>query len=707
VDFVTGLQGDDPKYLKTISTVKHYAVHSGPEPERHTFDAVVDERSLHEDYLRHFEMAIREGGAYSLMCAYNRLDGQAACSSDLLLRDILRGQWRFPGYVVSDCGAIDDIYLRHKLVATAAEAAAAAVKAGTDLECGATYKSLEEAVKQGLITEAQIDTAVKRLFAARFKLGMFDPPSAVRYAQIPMSTVDSAEHRALALQVARESIVLLRNDDDVLPLRKNMGTLAVIGPNADDWRMLLGNYNGLPSDAVTPLRGIREAVSASTKVLFAVGSDLAEGFPVYDVVRGPVLFTHDGQPGLRVEYFDNRAMRGTPVATGVDATVDANWRDGAPKPGIAPDDFGVRWSGTLRPARSGTYRLGLVGTVKYRLLLDDKVLFQSVYPTRDGEFPDPRPTYSQPLNLEAGHDYKIRVEGEESYGIADLQLLWAPPNDLLETDAVNAARQADAVVLFLGLTPRLEGEEMPIAVPGFRGGDRTAIELPAPQQRLLERVSAVGKPTVLVLLSGSALAIDWAQQNVPAIVEAWYPGQAGGKAIADVLFGDYSPAGRLPVTFYRGTSDLPPFDDYRMTGRTYRYFTGKPLYPFGHGLSYTQFRYARLWTSAAALRVGGAISVTVDVTNTGPRPGDEVVQLYVQHVDSKVPRPLLELRGYQRISLKPRETRTVKLPLRADDLAYWDSSTHGWVTEADRVRLRVGSSSADLRLDTTIPVLAR
>ncbi len=704
INFVRGLQGNDPTYLKAVSTVKHYAVHSGPEPERHTFDAVVDERALHEDYLRHFEMSIREGGAYSVMCAYNRVNGDPACSSDLLLRDILRGAWRFTGYVVSDCGAIDDIYRRHKVVPTAAEAAAVSVKSGTDLECGSTYKALQQAVKAGLLTEAEIDTALKRLFTARFKLGMFDPPSAVKYAQIPISTLDRPEHRALARTVARESIVLLKNDGGVLPLRKDLKTLAVIGPNADEWRMLLGNYNGLPADPITPLRGIREAVGKGTDVLFAAGSDLAEGFPLYGVLRAPVLFTPEGKPGLRAEYFAGRAMSGAPAATAIESTVDVNWTDRAPRAGLPADDFAVRWTGTLRPAQAGTYRLGLVGTVKYRLFVDDALLVESTYPQRSGEFPDARPTYSKPLPLEAGREYRIRVEGEESYGIADLQLLWATPGELLEAEALDAARKADAVVMFLGLTPRLEGEEMPVAVPGFRGGDRTVIELPAPQQRLLERVAAVGKPTVLVLLSGSALAVEWAHAHVPAIVEAWYPGQAAGTAIADVLFGDYSPAGRLPVTFYRATTDLPAFEDYRMQGRTYRYFQGKPLYPFGHGLGYTAFRYARARTSAPALRAGGTITVSVDVTNTGTRAGEEVVQLYVQHAGSKVPRPIIELRGYQRIALKPGETRTVALPLRADDLSYWDTSAHRWAVEPGTVRLRLGASSADLRVERIVTV---
>ena len=566
VQFIRGMQGDDPKYLKTVATVKHFAVHSGPEPERHQFDAVVSERDLRESYLPHFETGIRDGGAYSLMCAYNRVDGKAACGSDMLLQAILRSEWGFRGYVVSDCGAIDDIYARHKVVQTAPEAAALAVKTGTDLECGRVYANLVDAAKQGLITEQQIDTAVTRLLLARFRLGMFDSPDSVRWARIPYAVLDQPAHRALARQVARESIVLLKNEGGLLPLRKNLRTIAVIGPNADQARMLLGNYNGDPTDPVTPLRGVREAVAPGTRVLYARGADLADGFPMTD--SGP------------------------------------------------------------------------------------------------------------------------RV-----------------PAETLAAEAVNAARQADAVVLFLGLTARMEGEEMPLQIEGFRGGDRTRIDLPASQQRLLERVCAVGKPTVLVLLNGSALAVNWAQEHVLAIVEAWYPGQAAGSAIADVLFGDYNPGGRLPVTFYRSVDDLPSFDDYHMAGRTYRFFGGSPLYPFGHGLSYTTFAYKNLRTSAPTLRSDGAITVRVDVTNTGARTGDEVVQLYVQHLGSAVERPNKDLRGYRRITLNAGETRTVELSLRASSLAYWNPATHGWVVETEPVRIQVGTSSADLRLDTRIRVV--
>ncbi|HEU4995661.1 MAG TPA: glycoside hydrolase family 3 C-terminal domain-containing protein [Gemmatimonadaceae bacterium] len=703
VQFIRGLQGDDPRYYKTIATVKHFAVHSGPEPERHTFDAVVSERDLRESYLPHFEMGIREGGAYSLMCAYNRVDGKTACGSDMLLKDILRGEWRFPGFVVSDCGAIDDMYLRHKVVQTAAQASALGVKTGTDLDCGRVYPNLVDAVKQGLITEEQIDVSLKRLFLARFKLGMFDPADSVKWARIPIGVLDQPSHRELARAVARESMVLLRNDRGALPLRKDLGTIAVIGPNADQPRMLLGNYNGEPADPVTPLRGIREAVP-NTRVLYALGSELAEGFPVLAVAPTHLLVTPDGQPGLRVEYFASRSMEGAPLFTATDSTVSAAWRDGAPRSDMNPEDFGVRWTGSFRPVHTGTYRLALIGTMKFQLWLDDSLAVRSVYATHDGEFPDPRTAMTAPLQLEGGKTYKLRVDAQESYGDAQLQLQWAAPPQTLEAEALQVARQADAVVLFLGLTARLEGEEMPVQIPGFRGGDRTSIDLPAPQQQLLERVVGVGKPTVVVLLSGSAVAVNWAQRHVPAILEAWYPGQAGGTAIADVLFGDYNPAGRLPVTFYKDVKDLPAFEDYRMAGHTYRFFKGAPLYPFGHGLSYTTFAYSNLTTSTETLRADSSVTVTVDVKNTGTRAGDEVVQLYARHDRSKVERPNKDLRGYQRVTLAPGQTRTVTFTLLAAALAYWDGDADRWVVEGDRVKIQVGASSADIRAEKTIKV---
>ncbi len=707
VQFVRGMQGDDPVYLKTVSTVKHYAVHSGAEPDRHFFDAWVSERDLHESYLPQFEAGVREGGARSVMCAYSRLYGDPACGSPLLLDSILRGAWGFRGYVVSDCGAIDDIYLRHRVMASAAEAAALGVRTGTDLDCGRVYPSLVDAVRRGLLPEAAIDTAVTRLFLARFQLGMFDPPARVRWARIPLSVVDQPSHRALALEAARQTLVLLKNAGGLLPLRKDLGTIAVIGPNADQWRMLLGNYNGMPADPVTPLRGIREAVGPRTRVLYARGADLADGLPVLESVPPSVLARADGRPGLDVAYFGSRTMRGAPLFRGADSALNADWGAGAPRPDMNVDDFGVRWTATFRPPHTGVYRLALVGTVKFQLYLDDSLVVQSVYATHDGEFPDPRFAQSDTLRLQAGRSYRLRVDGEESYGEAQLQLLWAPPHELLAGEAVAAARQADVVVMFLGITPRMEGEQMPVRLDGFAGGDRTSLDLPAPQERLLESVVATGKPVVLVLLNGSALAVNWAQDHVPAILEAWYPGQAAGTAIAEALFGDYNPGGRLPVTFYRSAGDLPPFYDYAMAGRTYRFFGGVPLYPFGFGLSYTTFGYDHLRVSADTVRAGDTVTVSVDVTNTGSRAGDEVVQLYVRHLGSAVARPLRDLRGFRRVALRPGETRTVTIPLATSTLAYWDPATHGWTMESEPVALEVGASSADIRLERTIQVALR
>jgi beta-glucosidase len=704
VPFIRGLQGDDPKYFKTIATVKHFAVHSGPEPDRHGFDAIVSERDLRESYLPQFEQGIKVGGAYSLMCAYNRIDGQAACASPRLEQDILRGEWKFPGYIVSDCGAIDDIYLRHKVAPTAAAAAAVAVKTGTDLDCGRVYPNLVDAVKQGLITEAQIDTSVKRLFLARMRLGMFDAPEHVRWANTPIAVLDQPSHRQVARQVARESIVLLKNANNTLPLRKTIGTLAVIGPNADQKAMLMGNYNGDPSDPVTPLRGIREAASPATKVLYARGTDLADDFPVLETVPPAALTTPQGQQGLNVEFFAGQTFAGLPVLSATDSTLDSHWGDGAPR-GLNPDDFSVRWTGMLHPRSSGNYAIGLSGTMKFQLFIDDSLVVKSNYRNRNDETPDPRVAQST-VRLEAGRTYRIRVEANETYGDAQLQLLISTPRESLEADAMKVAQQADAIVMVLGLSARLEGEEMPVAIEGFRGGDRTRIDLPAAQQRFLEKVTALGKPVVLVLLNGSALAVNWAQEHVPAIVEGWYPGQAGGSALADVLFGDYNPAGRLPVTFYRDTTDLPAFSNYNMAGRTYRYFRGTPLYAFGHGLSYTSFLYSGLHTSAASIKAGGSVSVTVDVTNTGKRTGDEVVQLYTRHIGSAVTRPNRELRGFRRISLKPGERRAVRFALPASALAYWDESTHAWTLEGDTVALEIGASSADVRVTKNLKVIA-
>ena len=667
VQFVKGLQGDDSRYLKVVATPKHYAVHSGPEPDRHTFDAVIDERDLRETYLPHFRACIEEANAFSVMCAYNRYLGEACCGSSRLLNTILRDEWGFEGYVVSDCGAIEDIYRHHRVVETSPEAAALGVKSGCDLNCGSQYQNLLQAVEKGLITEEEIDISLKRLFRARFKLGMFDPPEKVSYARIPYKVNDCRKHRKLALETARKSIVLLKNEYNLLPLRKDIGTIAVIGPNADDVEVLLGNYNGNPSDPVTPLQGIREKVSSETEVIYAEGCRHAANLPSFEVVPSAALSTEKGSKrrnGLKGEYFDNRNFNGDPVFTRIDKQIDFNWWDGAPKKELDGDNFSVRWTGELVPPVSGTYALGANGFSGFRITLDDSLLikFQSGH--------HPRTMYEN-VNLEAGRSYKLKVEFYEMQGDAHMRLLWSPPGSDLEKEAVQAAEKADAVIMVMGLSPRLEGEEMKVEVEGFKGGDRLNLKLPKVQEELIETIYQLGIPVVLVLLNGSAVAVNWADRQVPAIVEAWYPGQAAGTAIADVLFGDYNPAGRLPVTFYQSVDQLPPFDDYNMKGRTYRYFGDKPLYPFGHGLSYARFEYGNLQLPET-VRPDRNVTVAVDVRNVGEMAGEEVVQLYLTDLEASAPVPIRSLQGFLRVHIKPGRKKSVRFTLAPRQLSLID-----------------------------------
>lgn len=701
VEFIKGLQGDDSVYYKTIATVKHFAIHSGPEIDRHTFNAVIGDKDLNETYLPQFEVGIKEGKAYSLMCAYNRYNGEACCTSGKLLNDVLRNDWAFSGFVVSDCDGIVDIYKNHKQVTTPAEAAALAVKSGTDLECGKVYLNLKEAVDRNLITEKEIDVSVKRLFTARFKLGMFDPPEMVRYANIPYSVVDSKEHKAMALEASQKSIVLLKNENNLLPLKKDIGTLAVIGPNADQWLMLLGNYNGVPSDAVTPLRGIKEKLK-NTKVLYAQGCELADGMPTYKTIPEEVLRV-GSENGLKGEYFNNGDLSGSPLYTAVDKNLDKNWSDKSPRNDMNDDNFSVRWTGELVPDKTAVYQLGFVSTCNTKLYLNDSLVARTVYHFRD-EYGDPRLRKSPAMNLEAGKKYKIVLEAIDTYADAQVQLVWARPQPDLKKLALEAAKQADAVVMCMGLTARMEGEEMDIVIDGFKAGDRTKIDLPQPQQELIKAIHALGKPVIVVLLNGSALAINWEQKNIPAILETWYPGQAAGQAIADVLFGDYNPGGKLPVTFYKSTKDLPAFTEYSLKGQTYRFFQGEPLYPFGHGLSYTSFAYEDLKVDDNR-KAGEAVRVSVNVKNIGAMKGDEVIQVYVTHLNAPVRVPLRSLAEFQRIHLGRGESKQVQFTIASDAFSFINEKGEK-VISPGQFEISVGGGQPGVKIGkSTLPVL--
>ncbi len=697
VEFVKGLQGNHPKYFKVIATPKHYAVHSGPEPERHRFDAVTNQRDLYDTYLPAFEACIKEAGAYSVMCAYNRYLGEPCCSSDTLLRKILRQDWGFTGYIVSDCGAVYDIYKFHKLVNTAAEASAMTVRAGTDLDCGTDYPSLVKAVKQGLVREAEIDNSVRRLFTARFKLGMFDPPQMVPYTKISIAENDTPRHRQLALQAARKSIVLLKNRDNLLPLRKDLKKIAVIGPTADDALVLLGNYNGTPSKFVTLLKGIENKVAKQTQVVYEQGCDLVDDEAVYNLVPAAALKV-DNQQGLKAEYFNNKNLEGAPLLTRLDSTINSNWTTGEKVSGLPETDFSIRWTGALTPVVSGQHILLVRGDDGYRLWLDDKLII-------DNWSQHAAQTRQAKIKLDAGRAYKIKLEYFQGSGGAEVSFQWGTPAEEAAKRALKAAAESDVVIFVGGITPRLEGEEMDVPLEGFRGGDRTDIRLPKVQEGLLKAVQATGKPVVLVLTSGSALAINWANENVPAIVQTWYSGEEGGTALSDVLFGDYNPAGRLPVTFYQSVDQLPPFEDYNMKDRTYRYFTGEPLFPFGYGLSYTRFAYSKL-AIPKGVKVGQNVAVTVQVKNIGKMAGDEVVQVYVKDLAASAPVPIRSLQGFKRIHLQPGESQTVSFTLTPRQLSLIDSQFKRVVEPGD-FEIAVGGMQPGAQSSSTETLTAK
>jgi len=680
VAFIQGMQGDDPRYFKVIATAKHYAVHSGPEPLRHKFDVHPSQRDLEETYLPAFRASVMEGKVDSIMCAYNAVDGVPACANDDLLWKILRREWGFQGYVVSDCGAIRDIFAEnaHHYAATVVDASALAVRHGTDLTCGVEYGeglvTAAKAVKIGRISENEIDESLERLFVARFKLGMFDPPERVPFSKIPYSETDSAEHRKVSLEAARKSIVLLKNRNQTLPLRSSVKKIAVIGPSADDPLALLGNYNGFSSKHVTPLEGMETQFAGQAEIRFAPGATYTSQTP--SLMPSSVLTPPSGSGhGLQAEYFDNADFQGEPKLRRVEPRIfqQADPPDPAVAAVFAGRGYSVRWTGTLRVPGNGGYVFstrGGYGQSAVHIFLDDKELIApapAVPPAAQPNSPrGSRPGRGAPplyhAQLEAAKPYKLRVEYKPQ-GAGSAQLTWIPPAAPLLAEAIDAVKNSDVAVVCVGLNPNLEGEEMPVNIPGFQGGDRTDVALPETQEKLVEAAIATGKPVVVVLTSGSAVAANYAAERAGAVLEAWYGGEEIGTAIAETLAGSNNPAGRLPVTFYRGVEQLPAFEEYAMKGRTYRYFKGDPLYGFGFGLSYSTFRYSDLKTS----RANDGAHIAVRVKNDSAREGDEVVQLYVDGPGG-ADDPIRSLRAFQRIHLRAGESRDVEFQLAPRDV---------------------------------------
>ncbi len=665
VAFVSGMQGDDPNYLRVISTPKHFAVHSGPEPSRHIRNVEVSNHDMEDTYLPAFRAAVVDGKAGSIMCAYNRVNGEPACANSFLLEHSLRGAWKFDGYVVGDCDSVDEIFSEHHFTKTIAETAALSLQRGADNECidsyskapdNSDYQKYLDAVSQGLLTEAQIDVSVRRLLRARFRLGMFDPPEMVKYAQVSDAEIASPAHRELALKVAQESMVLLKNNG-VLPLRPNLKRIAVIGPLAESARVLAGNYSGTPSSTTTMLEGIKKQFG-SAQVTYAEGTN----FLRQDSLIPPSAYsTADGQPGIMGEYFPNKEFKGPPLVARRDAYINLESlphdQDSLTQPpGLT--DFSVRWTGFVTPTQSAKYRLFATGATN-RLWLDGKLVIDDL--AAQGAAPEPV------VELQKGHKYALRLESVvQDDGGAELSWLSLIPDPL--DQALQQAAQADVIVAVVGITSQLEGEELRVKVPGFSGGDRTSLDLPQDEEHLLQALKKTGKPLVVVLMNGSALSVNWANANADAILESWYAGEEGGTAIAQTLSGANNPAGRLPVTFYKGVEQLPSFDDYSMSNRTYRYFQGQPLYPFGYGLSYSSFQYSNLKLSTADLHEGESLGVDVDVSNTSNREGDEVVQVYITYPKLSGA-PARALVGFTRVHVAQGEMRHVQISLSPRDLS--------------------------------------
>ena len=685
-----GLQGDDANYFKTHACAKHYAIHSGPEWNRHEFNAEATPRDLYETYLPAFEALVKTGNVQEVMCAYNRFEGEPCCGNDKLLIDILRNSWGYKGIILSDCGAIDDFWVkdkntpRHESHPDRESASVDAVLSGTDLECGASYRILTKALENGTISESDLDVSLRRLLRGRFKLGMFDPDERVPYAQIPYSVVENHEHVAQALEMARKSIVLLKNQNNRLPLAKNLKKIAVVGPNAADSTMLWSNYNGFPTKTTTILEGIRAKVP-NTEVVYELGCNHTADFVITDL--GNYITNATGQ-GFTAEYFNNTDFSGEPVYKGV--AKELHYTTGGNTqfaPNVNLTNFTARFSGVFEAPVDGPIEFKISGNDAFRLFIDTA----KVAEVWSNEYGAER-IYT--LQAEKGKQYPVKIEYMQVLGSADLNFTVGVRTPVDYQATASKVKDADVIIYVGGISPRLEGEEMPVDAEGFRKGDRTNIELPKVQKEMVKALVATGKPVVYVVCTGSALALNWENEHTDAILNAWYGGQEGGTAVADVLFGDYNPAGRLPITFYKSVEQLPDFQDYSMKGRTYRYMTQTPLYPFGYGLSYTTFAYSNGALSKTKIAANEGVTLTFDVANTGKRDGDEVAQVYIKNPNDPNG-PIKAMKAFKRISTKAGETQKVSIQLAPESFQSFNDKTQTMEIRPGKYQVLYGSSSAD------------
>ncbi len=696
--FVRGLQGNDKKYLLAAACAKHFAVHSGPEPTRHTDNFTPSTYDMWDTYLPAFKELVTKANVAGVMCAYNAVKTQPCCANDILMNDILRKQWNFNGYVTSDCWAIDDFYRYHKTHKDATSAAVDALLHGTDVECGKlVYLSLLDAVKNGLLKESQIDVSLKRLFMIRYRLGMFDPVSMVKYAQTPATALEAPEHKALALKMAQQSIVLLRNENKILPLNKNIKSIAIVGPNADNSYVLLGNYYGLPSKIITVLNGIKAKLGKNVDVHYEKVINYTNDTLL--VYKDNAYFEINGLPGVKAEYFNNQNIEGAPIKTQIEKNIDYIRNEGEePISGINANHYSIRYTTFINSKKDEILNFEAEGDDGYRIFINDKKIIDAWKSSNKA------PRQFQ-LKTKKDSTYKIVMEyfQDEWSAVVRLRI-----GDYKKADIgalKNKLAAYDAIIYVGGITPQLEGEEMPVTVPGFKGGDRTSIMLPEVQTSFLKTLKTLNKPVVFVMMTGSALATPWESENIDGIVNAWYGGQSAGTAIADVLFGDYNPSGRLPVTFYKSDNDLPNFSDYNMQNRTYRYFKGDALYPFGYGLSYTSFNYSNLILPKTTTKQKNII-VNVTVKNTGLMQGEEVVQLYVAHQNSNMMAPIKALKGFTKVNLKAGESKLLSFTLTPEQLSIVNEDGNLTLPKGF-INISIGGGQPSVKNKTTSNVVSK